>query len=319
MKKISLINPSICSSNLGDQIIIERVNRVLTELFDEPFLFNIQSQDVIFYPSYRFIRDSNFTFVGGTNILCSTMNFRKQWKVNLLDSLFIKDIILMGVGWSRYQKSPNLYTKFLYKRLLNKNYLHSVRDRYTEQKLKEIGLDNVVNTSCPTMWSLTKEHCLQIPQKKSKSVLLTFTQHNQNQEFDSKLIEILHQEYETIYFWTQQPKDYQYMKNLNGDNAIYVKPNLKSLDKLLSESTTNIDYVGTRLHCGIRALQHKRRTLILSIDNRATEIAKDTNLPTVDRKNLDGIREWINSEYKTDINLPMTNINKWKNQFISKN
>ena len=48
----------------------------------------------------------------------------------------------------------------------------------------------------------------------------------------------------------------------------------------------NIDYVGTRLHAGIRALQHKKRTIIIGIDNRAIEKAKDFNLTVIDRKNI---------------------------------
>ena len=36
---------------------------------------------------------------------------------------------------------------------------------------------------------------------------------------------------------------------------------------------TECDYIGTRLHGGIRALQHGRRSLILSVDNRAVVLA----------------------------------------------
>jgi polysaccharide pyruvyl transferase WcaK-like protein len=242
------------------------------------------------------------------------MNYYNQWKINLWDSLFIKDAILMGVGWWQYQKKPNLYTKILYHRILHKGYLHSVRDNYTKRQLESIGINNVVNTACPTMWSLTDEHCQDIPRRKSDSVLVTFTEYNQNQEYDFNLIKLLKERYSNIYFWTQQPKDYKYMYSIYGNKAIYVKPSLQALDEIL---TIDIDYLGTRLHAGIRALQNKKRTLILAVDNRAIEISKDTNLPVVPRNDWESITSWIESAYETRIRLPWSNIDKWKSQFQS--
>jgi polysaccharide pyruvyl transferase WcaK-like protein len=219
----------------------------------------------------------------------------------------------MGVGWWQYQKKPNLYTSLLYNRLLSQNYLHSVRDGYTENQLKSIGITNVINTACPTMWNLTEEHCSKIPTEKSDSVLVTFTEYNQKQKSDTDLIDLLSKEYKEIYYWTQQPKDYEYMKEICGDRAIYLKPNLKALDEILS--SRKVDYVGTRLHAGVRALQHQRRTLILSVDNRATEIAKDTNLPVIERDDINAIASQINSADRTNIKIPVENIKRWKSQF----
>ena len=72
-----------------------------------------------------------------------------------------------------------IYTlDFLLKILLSKTYLHSVRDEYTKDMLERIGIKNVINTGCPTMWSLTEEHCKQIPIKKSNSVVFTITDYN---------------------------------------------------------------------------------------------------------------------------------------------
>ena len=313
MKVISLLDPSICSSNLGDQIIIDSVDNIIDTTFNEPLLIRIQTQDKISSNSYKYMRMSDFKIIGGTNLLSSKMNSYKQWKVNLWDSLFINDIILLGVGWWKYQKKPNFYTRVLYKVLLSNSYIHSVRDSYTEQKLKSIGIPNVVNTSCPTLWTLTEEHCSNIPRKKSDSVLVTFTEYHQNEKLDFNLVKVLSQNYQKIYFWTQQPKDYHYMQSFCGKGAIYLKPSLKALDQCLS--SCDVDYIGTRLHAGIRALQHSRRALILAIDNRATEIAKDTNLPVIKREDIDSIKHWIDSSYETKINLPIENINIWKKQF----
>ena len=60
-------------------------------------------------------------------------------------------------------------------------------------------INNVINTACPTMWKLTEEHCVQIPQGKAESVLVTFTEYNQNPSLDKQLVELLKQEYKLIY------------------------------------------------------------------------------------------------------------------------
>ena len=58
------------------------------------------------------------------------------------------------------------------------------------------------------------------------------------------------------------------------------------------------------------------RSLILAVDNRASEIAKDTNLPVLPRGgNLDVLEEQICSAWETQIDLPTTAIRQWKNQF----
>ncbi|MDB9315910.1 polysaccharide pyruvyl transferase family protein [Spirulina sp. CS-785/01] len=315
MKQISVLDTSICSSNLGDQIIMDSVNKILEPLFADALFIRMPTHDVIFRTSYGLIKRSAFTLVGGTNLLSSNMNSYNQWKVGLWDSLFIRDIILMGVGWWQYQKSANLYTKILYQRILSKDYLHSVRDGYTEKQLRAVGFENVINTACPTMWMLNEEHCQQIPQNKAESVLVTFTEYNQKKEYDRKLIDLLLTKYENVYFWTQQPKDYPHMQALGGESVIYLSPSLNALDTLLQKK--DVDYIGTRLHAGIRALQHQRRTLILAVDNRALEIANDTNLPVIRREDLEAIASWITTPSETHITLPQENIKTWTQQFVS--
>ena len=294
---------------------MDSVENFLRDFFKEALFINMPTHDVISKQSYYFIRESDFTFVGGTNLLSSNMNHYNQWKVSLWDSLFIKNIILMGVGWWQYQNKPNFYTSMLYKRLLSREYLHSVRDSYTEQHLKSIGISNVINTSCPTMWRLTEEHCARIPKEKSEFVVVTFTEYNQDQHWDSKLIGLLNRHYKQIYFWTQQPDDWRYMQNICGHQVVYLQPSLKALDEILGKP--NFDYVGTRLHAGVRALQHRKRTLILSVDNRATEIAKDTNLPVVRRDDLEAIENWIQSSYETKVKIPQDRIELWRSQFLA--
>ena len=77
----------------------------------------------------------------------------------------------------------------------------------------------------------------------------------------------------------------------------------------------NIEYVGTRLHGGIYALRHKKRAIIISIDERAQSISADTGLITIEKDSLDGLPSLINSEFETKLNIPFDEIARWKEQF----
>lgn len=314
MKTIAILDTSIASTNLGDCIIMDSIRETLFELYSDAFYVYFQTHDVISKQSYRLINQCGLRFLGGTNLLSSNMDRYNQWKITLWSSLFMKNIILLGVGWWQYQNAPNMYTRILLNKVLSKDYFHSVRDSYTEKQLRLIGIKNVINTSCPTTWCLTNEHCEDIPIHKAKDVLLTYTEYNQKLECDRKVFKVLAENYDKIYFWTQQPKDYTYMKKIGGDRVEYISPNLHSLNEILS--LKDLDYIGTRLHAGIRALQYKKRTLILAVDNRAAEISKDINLPVINREKIDQIESWINSSYKTEIKLPEQNIERWKKQFV---
>ena len=142
---------------------MDSVKRQLLRIFQNGMFFSTITHDKISTNSYNLIKKSDYSIIGGSNLLSSNMNEYNQWKINLFDSFYLSNIILMGVGWWQYQKRPNLYTKFLMKTVLSKTLLHSVRDSYAESKLKELGIENVINTGCPTMWDLNKEHCSKIP------------------------------------------------------------------------------------------------------------------------------------------------------------
>ena len=78
-----------------------------------------------------------------------------------------------------------------------------------------------------------------------------------------------------------------------------------------------VDYVGNRLHGGIFALQRKRRAIIVAIDYRAREMAKDYSLPLVERDSIEtDLADLIESSWSTAIHgLDFDRIEKWKAQF----
>jgi polysaccharide pyruvyl transferase WcaK-like protein len=314
MKQITLFNTAVCSHNTGDYIITDAVKENLGYMFSKDMMFETLTHSKISKETYALVKGSDYSFVGGTNLLSSNMQRYNQWKINLLDSIYLKDTILMGVGWWQYQDKPSLYTKFLLNRVLSKNMLHSVRDSYTEKKMHELGITNVLNTGCPTMWSLTKEHCANITRKKSKNVVFTLTDYNRDFELDQELVNILEKNYDDIYFWPQGGKDYEYISSLNiSKNTHILGGNLAQFNNLLEN--LDIDYIGTRLHAGIRAIQKSVRSIIIGVDNRAEEKSKDFNLKVLSRDKIKQLDDIIKSEFATEISINEKNIQQWKNQF----
>ncbi|WP_407269620.1 polysaccharide pyruvyl transferase family protein [Radiobacillus sp. PE A8.2] len=315
MKKITLLDTSICTENIGDKIIMDSVNKEVKEIFQDSFYVRVPTHDIIGKPSYEHMNTSDAVIACGTNLLSSNMNKYNQWKIGVKDAKYVNNVTLFGVGWWQYQEKPNGYTARLLRKVLSDKNLHSVRDNYTKEMLNSIGIENVITTACPTMWRLDPEHCAQVPKTKGKSVLVTLTDYNKVPEKDGEMLEILKKNYDKVYFWIQAWEDYEYVRSITDELSIeFVSPTLDALDSILSKNE-EIDYVGTRLHAGIRALQHKRRTIIIGIDNRALEKSKDFNLTVVDRKDIADLEGKINSEFTTTINIPLENINKWKKQF----
>jgi len=317
MKTISVFDTTISNYNLGNQIIMDAVDNILNEIFQDDFIYRLQYAEKFGRQSLSYIKKSDFTFFGGTNSLSSQMNKYSQMGFTVSDLLFIKNkLTLLGVGWWQYQPLPNIYTKFFLKNLLSNNILHSVRDSYTKEMLSKIGIYNVVNTSCPTTWKLTYEHCLSIPSKKSENVLITLTDYNKSTELDKKLLDLVFKKYKKVYYWIQGNGDLEYIdsfNNLDKNKLIIIGPKLFLYDEVLQEE--DVDYIGTRLHAGIRAIQKSKRVLILAIDNRAKEISKDINLNIADRDDFSAISNFISNSYKTELNIPFENIEKWEGQF----
>ena len=313
MRKISVFDTTVSNYNLGNQIIMEAVYKHLKEIFPMDFFFKLPYMEIT-DNTLTYIIWSDLIFFGGTNSLCGEMNKYSQWGLNKTNYKKIKNVILMGIGWWQYQDVINRYTRKLLTHSLSSEYLHSVRDSYTEKKLNALGFDNILNTGCPTLWELTERHCRDIPKEKAEAVVLTITDYMKNQQRDVEIFEVLKKNYSKIYAWIQGMGDYDYIKKtLDLQNVEIIGPDLKYYDDFLASN--EVDYVGTRLHAGIRALQHKRRTTIIGIDNRASEMWRDFNIPVLPEKEIYRLNERLNSSFDIKINLPLEQIRKWKSQF----
>jgi hypothetical protein len=315
MKVISVLDTAITSYNLGNQIIMEAVYDIVEELFPEDFMFSLPWEGHVSKASHRYMRTSDYIFFGGTNSLSSHMLRYKQMGFRVRDLVRFNQLTLLGMGWWQYQDDPDLYSRLFIKRLLSPKTIHSVRDSYTKQKLLNIGVNKVVNTSCPTTWALTPDHCSKINQNKGVNVVLTLTDYNKSREADSRLLEMLSDSYERIHYWVQGIGDFNYINSFGkfSRKISIIPPRLSKYDRVLD--TMDCDYIGTRLHAGIRAIQRQRRALILSVDNRAKEISRDIGLNVLERDNYSGIKRFINDTYVTNLNIPFEDISRWKAQF----
>ena len=333
MKKIVLFDPSLgnnygmFSTNLGDVIINDSVMHFLSTYFKEYEIVRMSTHVPLSSKEKSLFKNAEFTFVGGTNLLSSDIKAYNQWKSSYYDFLIkfpiVNNAILFGVGWWQYQNKPSIYTSLFYKKLLSSNFNHSIRDSYTKLKVKELGISNCVNTSCPTTWSL--DGVVSDRKKQNiNNVLLMLTDYHPNEAIDNKLIDLLLEKFsDKIYFFPQGIRDLEYIKslksfNLNKSRFVLFNHDVNDLNEFV-QSNSDFVYIGTRLHGGIKCLQNGVSGLILSNDNRSKELGNDINLAVVNRQDFQGIIDWIefNSNFGK-ITLPIENIENWKLQFVNK-
>lgn len=316
MKQIVLFNPAMSSLNLGDDVIFDGAFHVVDSLFPDSYYVNISTHLPVTLQYLSWIKAAKLRFVCGSNLLDSHMLKRfKQWYIEPWHAAAIGPAVLLGVGWRRYESKPDIYTSWLWNRVLSKDQIHSVRDAYAESQLRQIGITNVVNTGCPSLWGLTPEHCATIPTRKAKNVVTTLTDYRQDAARDKVFLQTLLDNYEVVYIWMQGFNDDTYLKSLQmSGNIVVIPPKLSAYDELLG-SDLDLEYVGTRLHGGIRALQFKRRSLILGIDNRSREKKADINLPVFLPEELGQLKQYLDADRATELRLHWDNINTWKGQF----
>lgn len=326
--RIGLVDPSIGQErpsenpldvNVGDQIIAEAVQDVLETRIGASEIFRVPSLRPLSKSEIDRLNEMDYVLVGGTNILSSHVLRYRQLRWRLADIFKVNKVILLGVGWWSYQAPPDFFTRLILRRLLSSSSVHSVRDEFTRSQLAKSGMRNVENTSCPTLWGLNGDLIDQIPTDAAENVVFTLTYYRKERKQDRALIETLCSFYNEVYFWPQGDQDLEYLRELVPESTMLgiqiLRPTLEGFDSLLAGATP-VDYVGTRLHAGIRALQKKRRSLIVSIDNRAKEISRDTGLPILERQEINRLTDILEGELRPNISLPEDAIRSWCKQFV---
>ena len=326
MKRILYFNTAVGSKNIGDYVINYSIKKQMEYLSSKSFVLELPTHtrtfgiiQKVFVPELiKSYKEFDYKFLCGTNALYTCMiRPNPCWNISLFDRPVQKDVILLGVGVGINRKNSDCYTKRLWKKVLNKEYYHSVRDLKTKEYLEKLGF-KAIYTGCPTTWGFTPEFLSQVPKDKAEEAVFTLTCYTSNQEWDKNMVELLMKKYKKLYFFPQSFEDTAYLESLISKEELekidIIGGNLESLDKVLTEK--NVDYIGSRLHGGMFALQHKRRSIVIAIDYRASNMLQDSNIIfNREKEDIKSLENKIDSSFDTVIKIPFDNIKKWKQQF----
>lgn len=325
MKSVVVFDTAIGTSNLGDEIILQCLEEQMSFLLDDCFIMrfgtHVKNLPMARYiygsQKLQFAYDADFKLIMGTNLL--SRNIKKtqpQWPIGKLDSRIYYNCIMAGVGTTLGEGETTGYSRKIYDQILRKDLYHSVRDEESKRMLEDMGF-KAVNTGCPTLWKLTPDFCRQIPTQKADRVIFSLSgyQAQRNRPRDLDLLRILRENYRELIFWCQTSKDEEYLDTFKDVEDIPRIYSLKKYEEILDAGS--IDYVGTRLHGGVFALQHKVRSIVISIDHRARGFHDTNNLTICERSEIpQKLAEMIQGEIVTDIHLRQDDIDFWKAQFL---
>lgn len=326
MKKIVVFDTAIGTSNLGDEIIFSAVRDNMQEIFNLGTSMRLGTHVANFSHlqmlkkgfKVQFCQDADLKFICGTNILAQRMigKINAQWQLSRYNSSIYNGCIMIGVGATDSGNKMDFYAKSLYKKILSKRYIHSVRDEQTKQMLESLGFQ-AINTGCPSLWKFTPEFCKTIPTTKGKDCILSINGYKQHQDFlsDQKMIDIIRRNYNNCWIWIQTTEDEKYFNTLNNTDGI---KKIYSLDEYKRVLTQNeVDYIGSRLHGGVFALQNAVRSIIICIDHRVVGFHKLNHLPVIKKDEIETkLEDMINSEFSTDIIVDQDAISMFKRQFL---
>lgn len=324
MKNVVVFDTAIGTSNLGDEIILQCLEDEMSFLLEDSFIMrfgtHVKNLDIRRYlfgsQKLQFAYDADFKLIMGTNLLSRDIKATQaQWPIGNLDSWIYDNCIMAGVGTTLGEGKTTEYSKKIYNRILRPDFYHSVRDEESKRLLEDVGF-KAINTGCPTLWKLTPELCKQIPTKKANKVIFSLSGYKaqQNRAMDRELINVLKDNYDELIFWCQTSRDELYLDTFDDVKDIQRIYSLKKYSEILNEG--NVDYVGTRLHGGVYAMQHKVRSIVISIDHRARGFHDTNNLCICERDDIpEKLADMINAEIVTDIRLRQDDIDRWKAQF----
>lgn len=320
MQKIALIDPALydwqrSSPNTGDQIISRATRRELKRIYNNSCdIVSIPSHSILDKKAYKIIDTSDRVVVGGSNLFWFRLFPRASWPLRLIDTIKLRNVRFMGVGWGSYGISTGVFGRFVSQRIFDPEGYNSLRDRYSLDKAIELGVPNPIFTGCQTCWNFSYNESTFIRTRK-KQCIFTLTDYARKPEEDLKVIKILIRFYgiKNLFFWPQGLGDRRYIENFDViSRSKILDGNLESFEKFLKNN--DVDYVGTRLHGGIFALEQGKRSIILSVDNRATEMAKDLGLVVVSREKPNSLTDLLEKDTIYNLTIPRENIDIWSKE-----
>ena len=326
MKRIVEFDTALATTNLGDEIILRSLRQELAFLYRDAFIVRYGTHVKNFSASNYYARlqkvafaeRADYKLIMGANLLSGDLKkSRLQWPVCGVNGWLYENVILAGVGTTYGTGKITAYSRKVYNNILRQSFCHSVRDEESKRFLESMGF-KAINTGCPTLWSLTPEFCQSIPHGKAGRAIFSLSGYREQRDVpnDRARIEVLKRNYGQLYFWCQTVMDETYLDSFK-DLGVADIPRVYSLEeyaRLLDEG--DIDYVGTRLHGGIMALQHGVRAIVISIDHRAQGFHDSNNLAICDRSRVgEDLEGMINSDFETRIDVDRDAIDAWKAQF----
>ena len=308
---VVILNTSLETDNIGDNIIMHYCNKLLAPLLDGKEVYNIPTHRFLSKEELEYVKSAKVAIVCGTNFLSHNLEVKSIWKFKS-NMLTIPNIILLAVGSDGIDKA-NFYSRKAYYSIFNNGFCHSVRDSHTYNLLQSCGVGNVINTGCVTTWGLTNTKD-SIPKEKGQSVIFSITGYYNYSEYDKYLVECLRSNYKKLFFWPQGDMDLEYLNTfVDLSDITILERNLDCFEKCLEQE--KIDYVGSRLHGGIHALNHGKRTIIISVDNRASDMREDLNLPVISIYDVkEKLNSMINDSWETEIKINQSVIDSWKEE-----
>jgi polysaccharide pyruvyl transferase WcaK-like protein len=312
MRRFHLIDTSVASDNVGDEIIVEAARRQLAPVLADAYISRSSGHDGLGAFGRDLVDKADLVLMLGTNALSARyrLNRHFMWRVTWRDLMVLRGkVVLLGVGGNRDFEKLDWRQRWFLGQLLSREHVHSVRDSVGARIVEEAG-HRVINTSCPTLWSPPAI----VPEGKAERAVFTLSAHRADQT-DGLLLQTLLGLYPEVWFWPQQPRDLDYLRGLPGQDRVrIVAANLPAYDALLSAAP--IDVVGTRLHGTIRGLHHGRRSLAIVIDNRARDIGAEVGLPIIGRDEIAGqLAPRLQGPITTKLTVPQAAITSFLNQF----
>lgn len=302
---IGWLDPAIETRNTGDHVISEAIGHELDRLGAD--MHRLPTRRPWTAAERQAAARCDLLVVGGTNLLASHPVFFRQWCYGLRDAVVLRHrCVLFGVGWWQYQRPPDLTARAMLRSALSQQTVHGARDSYTVRQLARAGID-AVNVTCPTLWRAQLRG--QVRSGFQETVVATVTDYMRDPTGDRAMLTTLRDRAQQLVVWPQGSKDSDYVRYLGfGDHL--VSSSLNTLDRLLDEP--DVEYVGTRLHGGARALSRGVPTVIVEIDNRAAEIAKDVGLWSVRRGDIDRLDVLLDGFDRWELQLPDDAIERWR-------
>jgi hypothetical protein len=310
MTKLVWLDPSKENVNAGDEVIAEAIGEI--GLPGLGTAARLTTHRLLKPRELKQLMAADVVIVGGTNILNSKLFMQRQWPLPPWQVAALRaKTVFVGVGWWQYQDGISAHTKAILRYISHPHISHAVRDSYTQQKLKAIGVESFM-TSCPTLWN--QHGCSQPGLGNSKAVVATITDYYFQPEIDLSWIRQLADRFSEVLVVGMGPGDQKvFDERIAGANINWAGYGMTALAALRTQTDVHI---GTRLHAGVYWNSLGGSSVILAVDNRATEIAKDTGLRVVDRRSFD-LDSVVAAGESGEIRLPVGAIEQWKRQWNS--